>query len=172
LNRRQDTDDVMLADADSGAATVVTSEHDAAWVDVVNELEWLHDGKDLLWISERDGWRHVYTISRDGKQIHLATPGAFDVESVVRVESTKDSSKDSKNVNEEWLYYIASPDNATQRYLYRSRLVGTRITFRRTFIGRCTSIRQLTRRRSSNSFAFPICISSERSKITLRCERN
>ena len=125
LNRRQDTNEVMLADANSGAATIVTSEHDAAWVDVVNELEWLHDGKDFLWVSERDGWRHVYTISRDGKQIHLATPGAFDVESVVRVESNKDSSKDSKNANEEWLYYIASPDNATQRYLYRSRLDGT-----------------------------------------------
>ena len=36
-----------------------------------------------------------------------------------------ESNKDSKNANEEWLYYIASPDNATQRYLYRSRLDGT-----------------------------------------------
>ncbi|MGC1684014.1 MAG: S9 family peptidase [Candidatus Acidiferrales bacterium] len=125
LNRKQDTDDVMLADANSGAATIVTTEHDAAWIDVVDDIEWLHDGKDFLWESERDGWRHIYTISRDGKQIHLATPGAFDVESVVRVESSKESSKDSKNANEEWLYYIASPDNATQRYLYRSRLDGT-----------------------------------------------
>jgi dipeptidyl-peptidase-4 len=125
LNRRQDTDDVMLANANTGAATIVTTEHDAAWIDVVDDIEWLHDGKDFLWESERDGWRHIYTISRDGKQIHLATPGAFDVESVVRVESSKDSSADSKNANPEWLYYIASPDNATQRYLYRSKLDGT-----------------------------------------------
>jgi len=125
LNRKQDADDVMLANANSGAATIVTTEHDAAWIDVVDGIEWLHDGKDFLWESERDGWRHIYTISRDGKQIDLATPGAFDVESVVRVESSKESSKDSKNANEEWLYYIASPDNATQRYLYRSRLDGT-----------------------------------------------
>jgi dipeptidyl-peptidase 4 len=118
LNRRQDTDDVVLADADSGASSVVFSEHDSAWVDVVDEIEWLHDGKDFLWTSERDGWLHVYTVSRDGKQVHLATPGAFDVSGVVRVDSNKDT-------KEEWLYYIASPDNATQRYLYRSRLDGT-----------------------------------------------
>jgi dipeptidyl-peptidase-4 len=110
LNRRQDTDDVVLADANSGAASVLFSEHDSAWVDVVNEIEWLHDGKDFLWTSERDGWLHVYTVSRDGKQVQLATPGAFDVSGVVRVDSKKDS-------KEEWLYYIASPDNATQRYL-------------------------------------------------------
>jgi dipeptidyl-peptidase 4 len=114
LNRRQDTNEVVLTDADTGAASVVHSEHDEAWVDVVDDLEWLHGGSDFLWISEKDGWRHVYTLSRDGKQMQLATPGSFDVVDVVRVDP-----------DEQWIYYIASPQNATERFLYRSKLDGT-----------------------------------------------
>ncbi len=111
INRRQDTNDVMLADANTGGVTSIHREYDDAWVDVVNDFQWLHGGKDFLWVSEQDGWRHVYIISRDGKQVRLATPGAFDVIQVVGVDP-----------KEQWLYYIASPDNATQRYLYRCRL--------------------------------------------------
>lgn len=114
LNRLQNTNDVVLADANTGLSSLVHSEHDDAWVDVVNDLQWLHGGKDFLWVNEKDGWRHVYVISRDGKQAHLATPGSFDVLEVVRVDP-----------QEQWIYYIASPDNATQRYLYRSKLDGS-----------------------------------------------
>jgi dipeptidyl-peptidase-4 len=67
----------------------------------------------LLYISERDGWRHAYAISREGDW-RLITTGAFDLLSIASVDEAGG-----------WLYYIASPDNATQRYLYRSRLDGS-----------------------------------------------
>jgi len=114
LNRPQNTDDVMLADANTGTASIIHSEHDSAWLNVVNDLRWLHNGNDFLWVSEKDGWRHVYVISRDGKNERLSTPGPFDVVEVVAVDP-----------QEQWVYYIASPGNATQRYLYRSKLDGS-----------------------------------------------
>ena len=114
INRRQDTNDVLLADANTGAVSTVYSEHDDAWVDVVNDMRWLHGGKDFLWVNEKDGWRHVFVISRDGKQVRPITKGAFDVTGVVGVDP-----------KEEWLYYEASPDNPTQRYLFRTRLDGS-----------------------------------------------
>ena len=117
LNRLQNTNAVLLADARTGEVREVTHDEDKAWVDVVTDLRWLHDGKEFLWVSERDGWRHVYTVSRDGKNVHLVTPGAFDVISVEAV--------DAVDTRGEWLYYIASPENATQRYLYRTRLEGS-----------------------------------------------
>jgi len=80
-------------------------------VDVVTHVRWIHGGKDFLWLSEQDGWRHVYVISRDGKRISLATPGAYDVMELLGVGG-----------EEKWLYYIASPENPTQRYLYRIQL--------------------------------------------------
>lgn len=113
LNRLQNTNDVLLADAKTGEVHQVYEDKDPAWVDAVDGMQWIHGGKDFLWISERDGWRHVYVVARDGKQAVLATPGAFDVTDVLGADP-----------EERWLYYIASPENPTERYLYRVRLVG------------------------------------------------
>jgi dipeptidyl-peptidase-4 len=109
----QNTNDVLLADAKTGVVRSVHQDKDPAWVDVVDDLQWVHGGKDFLWVSEQDGWRHVYLISRDGKQMRLLTPGAFDVMDVVGLDP-----------DEAWLYYMASPQNATQKYLYRIRIEG------------------------------------------------
>src|ERR1051326_4607208 len=113
IPRLQNTDRVMLADATTGAVRTVLTEHDSAWVDVGDDIPWLAKGTEFLWTSERDGWRHAYRVSRDGKRVINVTPGNFDVIDVAAVDETGG-----------WLYYIASPDNATQRYLYRSRLDG------------------------------------------------
>ncbi|HJZ66753.1 MAG TPA: DPP IV N-terminal domain-containing protein, partial [Blastocatellia bacterium] len=115
LNRLQNTNLVMLGDIHTGKVRTILTERDEAWVDLHgDDIDWLDGGKRFLWISERDGWRHAYVISRDGATISLITSGNFDVISVV--------SEDEKNG---WLYFYASPENATQRYLYRSRLDGS-----------------------------------------------
>lgn len=114
LNRLQNTDDVLLADANSGVVRTVLTERDSAWVDVVDDVQWLDKGARFTWVSERDGWRHVYAVSRDGKTVKLLTRGDFDVANVERIDEKGG-----------WLYYIASPDNPTQRYLYRVRLDGS-----------------------------------------------
>ena len=127
LNRRQDTNRIMLGDVRSGKVRPVHTERDEAWVDIAwgdidwdktgiarGDVEWIDDGKRFLWASERDGWRHIFSISRDGSEVQLLTRGNYDVITVERV--------DAKNG---WLYYLASPQNATQRYLYRVRLDGS-----------------------------------------------
>jgi dipeptidyl-peptidase-4 len=114
LNRRQNINRVMLADARTGAVRTVLTERDDAWVDVHDELKWLAGGKRFTWISQRDGWRHVYLVSRDGGRITLATPGSFDVIRLLQVDEKRG-----------WLYFLASPDNPTRQFLYRVRLDGT-----------------------------------------------
>jgi dipeptidyl-peptidase 4 len=114
LNRLQNTNDVLLADRASGTVRSIFQDHDAAWVDVMPEITWLHNGADFLWISERDGWRHAYLVSRDGSRVQLITHGNFDLIDL--------GPADEKGG---WLYFSASPDNATQHYLYRARLDGS-----------------------------------------------
>jgi dipeptidyl-peptidase-4 len=113
MNRLQNTNRVLLADVATGRVTVALTEQDDAWLDVVDDLTWLSGGKEFLWLSERDGWRHLYRVSRDGAKVALVTPGAYDVVSVASVDETQGH-----------VYFIASPDNPTQRYLYRARLDG------------------------------------------------
>jgi dipeptidyl-peptidase-4 len=127
LNRLQNTDIVMLGDVRTGKVRPILTEKDDTWVDIAwgdidwdktglarGDVEWIDNGKRFLWASERDGWRHIYSVSRDGANVKAVTPGNYDVISVERV--------DPKNG---WVYFIASPDNATQRYLYRVRIDGT-----------------------------------------------
>ena len=114
LNRLQNTNLVMLGDRRTGQVRTILTERDDAWVDVDSDLEWLDGGKRFLWVSERDGWRHAYSVSRDGASIKLITTGAFDLTNIESVDEAGG-----------WLYYRASPENATQRYLYRAALDGS-----------------------------------------------
>lgn len=126
LNREQNTNIVMMGDIRTGNTRVLFTETDAAWVDVSwgkidwdseglarGDVEWLPDGQKFLWVSERDGWRHIYAFSRDGKENICITPGNFDVIGIEKVDKEKG-----------WLYFYASPNNATQAYLYRVALQG------------------------------------------------
>ena len=126
LNRLQNTNLVMLGDSRTGKVRPVLTEKDDAWVDIAwgdidwdktglarGDVEWIDGGKRFLWTSERDGWRHIYSISRDGSDVKCITPGNFDVISVEKVDASND-----------WLYFYASPENATQRYLFRERIHG------------------------------------------------
>jgi dipeptidyl-peptidase-4 len=122
LNRLQNTLEVMLGDATTGQVRTAHTERDSTWVDVVDDLRWLDGGKSFTWISERDGYRHLYLISRDGKKQRLLTPGAFDLHNPASAFGEPFVvGQDSING---WIYYTASPDNATQLYLFRSRLDG------------------------------------------------
>jgi dipeptidyl-peptidase-4 len=114
LNRLQNTLEIMLGDAATGQVRTIHTERDSAWVDMrVELLEWLDGGREFAWISEADGWRHAYVISRDGASRRLLTHGEFDILDVVAVDE-----------EDGWLYYTASPEDPTRRFLYRSRLDG------------------------------------------------
>ena len=125
LNRLQNTNRVLLGDARTGAVRQILVDQDSTWVEVVDDLVWLDGGKRFVWLSERDGWNHAYVVSRDGKNVRLITRGEFDVLNVAGV--------DEKNG---WLYYTASPEAPSQRYLYRVRLNGRGSAERLTPAGR------------------------------------
>jgi dipeptidyl-peptidase-4 len=113
LNRLQNTLDIHLANPTTGRLTRVFTERDSAWVDVDDDLRFIDKGRAFLWSSERDGWEHVFRVSRDGRKVKLLTPGDHDV---LRLDGVDQKAG--------WLYFTASPDNPAQRYLYRAKLGG------------------------------------------------
>jgi len=114
LNRLQNTNQVMLADSHTGSARALFEDKDSAWVDYVRSLHFVQNDKGLLWLSERDGWRHAYVISLSDGKATLITNFPADVISEI--------SADDRG---EWFYFIASPQDATRKYLYRSRVDGS-----------------------------------------------
>ena len=157
LNRLQTINRVMDADPKSGEIRVVLTETDAAWLENENPVRWAEDGRSFVWLSERDGWRHAYLAATDGQRFGRITSGDFDV---IQIETV-----DHENG---WLYFSASPENPTQRYLYRTRLSGgtpERLSpaeqpgwhtydFAQTPNGRCTRIPPSPGRRCWNSSIF------------------
>jgi len=113
LNREQNISKLFVADAGSGEVKNIYTETDKAWIDVAKGWDWINGGKEFIWMSESDGWRHLYRISKDGKKHTLITQGNFDV--------IENSLIDEKNGQ---IYFIASPTNATQKYLFKTKLSG------------------------------------------------
>lgn len=109
FNRPQNTLRVMLADPATGETKLILTETDQAWVEKAGSIHWI--GDDFLWLSERTGWRHAYRANLTG-EIKPITKGEFDVIEVSKLTSNH-------------LDFLASPENATQRYLYRVSLDGS-----------------------------------------------
>ena len=118
LSRFRNEREFLLADTRTGALRRIFHETNPAWVDGSYALNagwtWIRDGQAFVVLSEKDGWRHAYVYSRDGKELALLTPGQFDIIELAVVDEGGG-----------WFYFYASPDNATQKYLYRARLDGT-----------------------------------------------
>jgi len=113
LNRLQNTAEMMLGNISSGALRTVFTDHDDAWVDMHDDPQWLDGDRYFTWLSERDGWRHLYLVARDGDEVRLVTTGDYDVTKLALVDATGG-----------WAYFLASPENPTSRYLYRTALDG------------------------------------------------
>jgi len=111
LNRLQNQNKIYIGDAVTGNVENIFIDMDSAWVDVVNDVKWFKRGEYFSWLSEKDGWRQVLLISRNGEEIMKITEGNYDVIEIVGI--------DQKN---NYVYFIASPENPTQRYLYRKSI--------------------------------------------------
>ncbi|WDF55724.1 S9 family peptidase [Mucilaginibacter sp. KACC 22063] len=116
LNRAQNESRIIMCNISNATARIISSETDKAWVDVKPEpigWDWLSSGKAFIWLSDKDGWRHIYKINREGQE-QLLTKGNYDVVEVSLIDEA-----------DGFVYFIASPENATQRYLYRVSLNGS-----------------------------------------------
>jgi len=113
LNRLQNTNRVWVADINDMKLTNILTDNDEAFLNIHDNIKWMDNEKYFTWTSERDGWRHLYKVSRDGSKMDLITKGDLDV---VRINCIDPDGG--------YVYYIASPENFTQRYLYRSRIDG------------------------------------------------
>ena len=89
LNRPQNTNKVWIAKISDNSLNNIFTDTDAAWLDTNDNIQWLKDNRYFTWESERSGWRHLYRISRDGKEIQPITKGDFDYISPVGTDLQK-----------------------------------------------------------------------------------
>ena len=124
LNRKQNHSKILGVNVTTNVANLIFEEQDETWIDVLSswentygltyrhEFKWINGGNEFLWFSEKDGWRHLYRIDLSGK-VTPVTHGNYDVINLLHFNEKENS-----------LYFHASPDNATQKYLYKAKLDG------------------------------------------------
>lgn len=112
---------IMSLDPATAKTRVLVRVHDDAWVGGPGSftLGWLPDNRRVYFVSERDGWAHLYTVSTDGGQPSQLTSGKFEV-SDVRLSADKTK-----------FYFTSSEGSFFERHLYTMPVEGgarTRLT--------------------------------------------
>ncbi|HNF29871.1 MAG TPA: DPP IV N-terminal domain-containing protein, partial [Chitinophagaceae bacterium] len=122
LDRKQQVSKIYFLNSKTATASLIYTEKDNAWIDIKSRWnndnpmgwEWVNNNKDFLWVSEKDGWRHIYLISNEGEKETLLTNGEYDMIDFCGIDEKTG-----------FVYFTASPNNALQKYLYKVKLDGT-----------------------------------------------
>lgn len=114
LNRIQNHLEFLIADAATGATRLLFIEkEDNGWVDIHDDWQFLAGGKQLLWLSWRDGWPHLYLYDMNGKVVRQLTRGAW---SVTKLEGVDERNKT--------VYFSATEKSHLESHLYRIKADG------------------------------------------------
>jgi len=114
LNRVQNRLELFSIDIESGAPSTILKESDPHWINLKGDAEFLKDGKRFLWTSERDGFRHIYLYSNDGKQMKQLTRGNWEVSAINAVDEAGGR-----------LFYTSNEPTPLERHLYSIKLDGS-----------------------------------------------
>lgn len=121
LNRAQNELKVHAWDPVSGEDHQLLAEKDAYWINSLDPPKFLEDGQHFLWLSERDGWLHLYVYGREGKLERQLTRGnwfldrpAFSDVPILQVDQKTGQ-----------VYFAATEHDPRERQLYRVRTDGS-----------------------------------------------
>lgn len=121
LNRKQNQSKIMLCNPANGSVKTIFEESDPAFIDVkarwddddITGWDWIRNGAAFIWVTEKDGWRHLYDIDLNSGKVALITPGNYDVINLCKIDEARKVA-----------YVLASPEKPTQQYLYKVSLDG------------------------------------------------
>ena len=121
MDRAQDELNVHLWDAIAGADRVLLTEKDADWINSLEPPHFLADNQRFLWLSERDGWQHLYLYGLDGALQKQLTRGDWMIDRP-HFQNIPIIGVDEKGG---WVYFASTNPDPRERQLYRIRLDGS-----------------------------------------------
>lgn len=106
-NRQQSRVELLAFDVASRKPRKLLEEADLYWVNVPDEPVFLRDGAQFLWLSERDGFRHIYLHSKSGERLRQLTGGDWEVTALNAVDEARGM-----------VYYTSSEPSPLERQGY------------------------------------------------------
>ena len=121
LNRAQNEMKLFFFDVNTGGKRQVMTETSKTWLDVYDFYAGIQDmisfpegSHEFFWISDRDGWQHIYRYDYSGKLIDQVTHGKW---TVTRIEAI--------DPKQQLIYYTSTQVSPLQRQLYSVHFDGT-----------------------------------------------
>ena len=106
-------------DAKTGKSTTITKDSFPTWVEA-RGFRVVNGGEDVLYVSERDGWSHIYRFTAEGVLKNQVESGAYAVSGITKVDSVAKQ-----------IYFTAlgkEPGVPYYSHLYRVNFDGTGLT--------------------------------------------
>ncbi len=120
LNRAQTEMELHAWQPGADKDSILLTEHDGYWINARYAPVFVRQGKEFLWLSERDGWMHLYLYQADGKLVRKLTEGDWMIDRNI-FSSVPIFQVDSRK----GLVYFASTDpDPRQRQIWRVPLAG------------------------------------------------
>lgn len=115
MNRLQNEQELIVFDVVTGKKDILKKEIDQRWIEENDDLTFLSDGKSFIYVSEEDGFNHIYLYSDNGKKQIQLTKGNFDTHGIVGINEKKKE-----------IYFISSEESPMERHLYKIDFKGKR----------------------------------------------
>lgn len=115
MNRLQNHQDLILATISTGSTRIVKTEKNDAWIAANDDLTFLADGKRFIYVSEEDGYNHIYLYQLDGTLVRQITRGDWEVTRYLGFDERAG-----------YIYYLSTEGSSMERHLYRIRLDGSK----------------------------------------------
>jgi dipeptidyl-peptidase-4 len=125
LNRAQTELDLYFVQRESGEAKMIMQERSEAWVNINDDLHFLENRDQFLWVSERCGYAHIYLFDMAGKMIREITKGDWALLSAGGGVSWLRQAIVALDEKDEWIYFTALKKSSIERQLYRIHLDGS-----------------------------------------------
>lgn len=110
-SRDQKTLEVFSFNPKTQKTVKLLTEKNKHWVNVSDDWRWLKESPHWIWSSEKSGYKHLYLMSPEGKQIRPLTQGEWDVSSLEGVDEVNG-----------WVYFSANRETPIEYHLYRISL--------------------------------------------------
>lgn len=115
MNRLQNKLEVLAVNAQEGKSSVILKEETPDYIEITDD-KWMffQNSADFLWLSEEDGFNHIYRYGIDGKLVGQLTKGDFEVSQIVGIDDKNDK-----------IYFLSTEISPLERQLYSISLKGT-----------------------------------------------
>lgn len=117
MNRLQNEQDLIVANISAGTTEVLKKEINPEWIEENDALTFLQDGTSFVYVSEEDGFNHIYLYTKNGKSVKQLTKGNWDVISVLGI-----------NEKRKEIYYLSAEDSPLERHFYKINFDGKKKT--------------------------------------------